>query len=78
MVLNPVSKVTKYWNVYGMQDDWKTVSTTLAGNLGVFSDINSTLAASPSWSIHIDSCKEHNHNQCTGDDYDGVERELYV
>ena len=42
LILNPIAKSTKYWNVYGMQDDWKTVSTQLAGNLGVFSDINST------------------------------------
>lgn len=53
MILNPIQKTTKYWNVYGMQDDWKTVSTVLAGNIGVFSDINSTSATGPTWSMHI-------------------------
>ena len=53
LILNPIAKSTKYWNVYGMQDDWKTVSTQLAGNIGVFSDINSTSAAGPTWSMHI-------------------------
>lgn len=53
IVLNPLQKTTKYWSTFGMQDDWKTVNTTLGGNLALYSDETSTLNAGPIWHVKV-------------------------
>lgn len=63
MVLNPLQKTSKYWSTFGMQDDWKTTTMTLGGNLSVYSSESSTLNTAPIWHVKATfyiSCKMAN------------------
>ena len=51
IVLNPLQKTTKYWSTFGAQDDWKTTSTSLSGNISVYSSETSSLNAAPVWHV---------------------------
>ena len=53
IVLNPLQKTTKYWSMYGMQDDWKTINTSLQGNVAVYSSETATLNTAPIWHVKM-------------------------
>ena len=53
IVLNPLQKTVKYWSTFGMQDDWKTTSTNLVGNISVYSDETATLNTAPIWHVKV-------------------------
>lgn len=52
-VLNPLQKTTKYFSLYGMQDDWKISGATISAVFATYSSENSTLNAAPVWHIKM-------------------------
>lgn len=52
-ILNPLEKTTKYYSTWGMQDDYKLVTSGLAGFIGAYSAEGATDNTGPAWSYRI-------------------------
>ena len=53
ILLDPLNKVTKYWSMWGYQDDWKIAQGLLAGYIAAQTDENATDNTGPAWSYRI-------------------------